>query len=125
MVVWGAHFHAVLAERAARLRLRRHGPTLQLYRVRDLPAGWGGANSLVRGGYYVVRVWSATGAVPNFRSWSLSSVPPGTPVALHHGRLRRSARHSAPTRALSQTSLPLITRSASLQEVWETASPQP
>ena len=52
-VVWGAHCHAVLAvlracacavtlcwPRAA--RLRRHGPTPQLYLVRDLPAGRAG-----------------------------------------------------------------------------------
>ena len=44
------------AGRAARLRLRRHGPTLQpvdrvlCTRLTASPAGWGGANSLVRGG---------------------------------------------------------------------------
>ena len=64
VVVWGAHFHAVLAERAARLRLRRHAVLATCCALAPsrshttaVPstrltgrAGWGGANSLVRGG---------------------------------------------------------------------------
>ena len=60
-VVWGAHCHAVLAVLRAcgcGCAVTVVGPTLQLsteYATltalpATLPAGWGGANSLVRGG---------------------------------------------------------------------------